>query len=470
MHNTFRGAGLLVAFTLVLLFASAPARAQVPPDAIDLSQATVYNSPSDIASWPVTAAITQLTMAAPDFGLSFEFTKKDSWPDYTPPGWAGSLEYTVWAVVNVNGHWYTSGFIQMWRGRASTGAPLLTIPPGSSVNNFAKNWAYDSRWGAMSYSVSGYQPHAGETVGFFVSAGNARGVGSVTSVRERSNVVTVALPANDTGVFAFAATAPLTAPPPAPTIALPPPSSMLAGDFNGDGQPDILAQSAAGLVTLAMNNGTSFNQLQSPYNGVTSLWRIVGVRDFNGDGRPDLVWQGPTGRVVVWFNNGSAAPTVLDLYTGASVWRVVGVADIDRDGNSDLIWQSPTGQVVVWFMQGLTLLHSDYLWGEASVWRVTGAGDFNGDGDADLLWQAPSGALVVWTLHGMTLASAPTVYGAATPWKVLSVGDLNGDGMPDILWEGPTGQDVVWMMNGLAASDVKYVNKLSTGWQISATP
>jgi len=40
-------------------------------------------------------------------------------------------------------------------------------------------------------------------MGFFVSAGNARGDGGVSSVRERSNVVIISLPAGDNGYFPF---------------------------------------------------------------------------------------------------------------------------------------------------------------------------------------------------------------------------------------------------------------------------
>lgn len=163
-------------------------------DAIDLSKASVFNSPADVASWPVATRITRLTMTpsgARDDGLSLDFSARATWPDYTPPGWDGPIQYTVWAVVKVNGAWVTSGFIQMWRTRASTGAPILT--------DFARNWAYDSRWGPM----AGYSPAAGEELGFFVTAGNARGEGAVTSARERSNVIRVALPAGDTGTFDF---------------------------------------------------------------------------------------------------------------------------------------------------------------------------------------------------------------------------------------------------------------------------
>lgn len=159
-------------------------------DQFNLSTAAVYNSPSDIASWPATGSITQLVMS-PSTGLSFQFTTQNSWPDVVPPGWDGPLQYTVWAVVNVNGSWYTSGFIQMWRGRCCTGAPI--------ISDFARNWAYDARWGPM----MGHQPVPGERMGFFLSAGDARGQSGVSSVRERTNVVMVSLPAGDSGLFTF---------------------------------------------------------------------------------------------------------------------------------------------------------------------------------------------------------------------------------------------------------------------------
>jgi hypothetical protein len=433
-----------------LLFAvlvASPAHAQAARDMIDLSQAGVYNSPTDVASWPITHAITGLHMrptGAFNAGLSFDSSALDAWPDYVPPGFDGPLEYTVWAVININGTWYTSGIIQMWRGRVSTGAPLLT--------DFARNWVYDSRWGPM----RGHQPVVGEQMGFFLTAGNARGVSTVTSVRERTNVVLVSVPAGDTGDFTFSSVSSTRV--------------LLTGDFNNDGQVDIVSQAADGTVSLALNGGTSFNQVASPYNGVVSTWSIVGVADFNGDGRKDLLWQSPTGAVALWLNNGASAPTPLMIYSGVSDWRVKAVADLDHNGSPDLIWQSPSGQLVVWLMSGTTVASSQDLWRFSSDWRVVGAGDFNGDGDADILWQAPNGVLALWLMHGFTFSSGVTIYGAATPWVAISVGDVNGDSKPDIVWRGPTGQVVTWLMNGMTASQTKYLNELVAGWQLSSTP
>jgi hypothetical protein len=46
------------------------------------------------------------------------------------------------------------------------------------------------------------QPAVGERVGFFVVAGNVRGVDDVISVRERSNVVVVPFPDAQGAVYA----------------------------------------------------------------------------------------------------------------------------------------------------------------------------------------------------------------------------------------------------------------------------
>lgn len=176
-------------------------------DAIDLHTAIIHSSPGDIATWAIRAPITRLTMRpGPDRGLTLDSEARGIWPDYTPPGWDGPLQYTVWAGCRIAEQWHLAAFIQMWRTRPSTGAAILQY--------WNSDWAYDrNRWGAMVQ----YRPKAGDEMVFLLSAGNARGMQGPTSLRERTNVVKVELPANDDGVFDF------TGPPPPP----PPPGSAL---------------------------------------------------------------------------------------------------------------------------------------------------------------------------------------------------------------------------------------------------
>ena len=122
-----------------------------------------------------------------------EFTKRDgpgSWPDVAFGAPGDSLEYTLWIVLNINGHWYASGCVEFWRGLDRNGGP---------PSQYAQNWYYDPiRWAPM----TGHQPAPGEQVGFLVTAGDARNNGN-SIVKERSNVVVVPFPAGGGGAFGF---------------------------------------------------------------------------------------------------------------------------------------------------------------------------------------------------------------------------------------------------------------------------
>ncbi len=176
-----------------------------PPTSLDLHQVTLFDNPADLADWPVTTLITDVEFQynGKD-GVHVEFSKRDgagSWPDVTPPGWQGPLEYTLGIVEQIDGQWYGSAAIQFWRNLDAFGGnvasdivsngPCAAFGEASSCQ-IGKNWYYDARWGRL----AGRQPATGETFGIFVAAGNLRGVtdGSQSPARERSNVVLVRMP------------------------------------------------------------------------------------------------------------------------------------------------------------------------------------------------------------------------------------------------------------------------------------
>jgi hypothetical protein len=214
----------LVAFALV----ASPAHAQ---DAIDLHRLHIHSSPTDVADWPVTVTINAIHVRprGPLDGFTFDAAIPDSW-EYHVPGWGvgtscpgdGCLWYTVWPVFNINGELHTAGIVQMFRGRENTGAPWLTD---------WHEWAYArDRWGEL----VDHQPAAGELVGLFLTAGNARDQRTVTSKRERSNLIAFPYPAGDSGEFRFDAPAPQpppsTDPPSPPGGYSPPPSQPMPPD------------------------------------------------------------------------------------------------------------------------------------------------------------------------------------------------------------------------------------------------
>jgi hypothetical protein len=185
-----------------------------PEATLDLHQVTIFDNPPGLADWPVTTRITAVEFQyMGQDGVHVEFSKKDgpdSWPDVTPPGWTGPLQYTVGMAEYIGGQWYGSAAIEFWRDYPALGGnvasdivtkgPCTTFGLGSSCQ-VAKNWYYDGRWG----NLAGYQPATGEMIGIFVVAGNLRGVtdGSQSPVQERSNVVLVPMPGFGGGRYTF---------------------------------------------------------------------------------------------------------------------------------------------------------------------------------------------------------------------------------------------------------------------------
>lgn len=208
---TRRFFGVLV----LILLCAFPAFAQ---DAIDLSRAQIVNAP-DVRTWAPTARITRVSFSG---GVTrVAFTKQDGdgrWPDVTPPGWSGPLQYTLWLFVKTgDGSWAGSGFIQFWHGRDGSGS--AADPDLPSV--YDKHWYYAERWSPI-FGHGQIQP--GEQIGFMVTSGNERDSGGPFSVQERSNVVVFA--ATDNGAYNFDATLPPVVVTPPPVIVVPPTTTV----------------------------------------------------------------------------------------------------------------------------------------------------------------------------------------------------------------------------------------------------
>jgi hypothetical protein len=143
----------------------------------NMSQATIWDNPPDMGSWPEAASITSIHFT--DSAFLVDFDKRDGpgrWPDV---GFgAGSIEYTLGMCLNISSQWNCSAVVQFWYGRE--------LEASGRPDEIGINWFYDNRWGAM----LGHQPAWGETVGVFVAAGNQRDSGN-TIVKERSNVVMI---------------------------------------------------------------------------------------------------------------------------------------------------------------------------------------------------------------------------------------------------------------------------------------
>ena len=254
-----------------------------------------------------------------------------------------------------------------------------------------------------------------------------------------------------------------------------PESFSAQGDFNGDCKSDILWQNgpSGGDLNEWLMNGTTATSSGSPGSAGSPPWFIQGIGDFNGNGEADVLWQNTTtGEVYIWLIKGTSVTSSGSLGAVASEWNIVGVGDFDGDGKADILWKnSSTGQVYIWLMNGTTVASGGSPGTVASDWKVAGIGDFDGNGKADILWQNSStGQIYIFLMNGTTVASGGSP-GSVTPssgWAIQGVGDFDANGKSDILWQNTTsGQVDIWLMNGTTVTSDGSPGTVASGWKIA---
>ncbi|HYA22720.1 MAG TPA: FG-GAP-like repeat-containing protein, partial [Terriglobales bacterium] len=217
------------------------------------------------------------------------------------------------------------------------------------------------------------------------------------------------------------------------------PFEVMTGDFNGDGNLDLVTFDAGGLcpdisVIFGNGNGTFQWPINTPAPYPVSAF---GVGDFNRDGKLDLVTVGQfgsTSEVGILLGNGDGTFQAGATYPILGLPSYVAVADFNGDHKLDLAVSNGDSFVTIFlgngdgtFTQGNK--YAVYLPGEIQ------ASDLNGDGKLDLaVWGENSEGGVVDVLlgNGDGTFQPPTAYSIAKGTGGPVVGDFNGDHQPDL--------------------------------------
>jgi hypothetical protein len=103
-----------------------------------------------------------------------------------------------------------------------------------------------------------------------------------------------------------------------------------------------------------MNGGTVSQSIS--LGSVATVWSVVGIGDFDGNGNLDILWRDTSGNLAIWFLNSSGVVTSsASLGNVPTNWFVAETGDFDGDGKSDILWRDDLGHDVVWFMNGATV-------------------------------------------------------------------------------------------------------------------
>ncbi len=254
-------------------------------------------------------------------------------------------------------------------------------------------------------------------------------------------------------------------------------------DVTGDGVPDIIVGAGpGGSARIAVYDGASGNKVTDflAYPAEFTGGVFVAAGDFDGDGRPDIVLSadqggGPNVRI---FSLQGSNPVLT-----ASFWGIadpnfrggarIAAGDINGDGVDDLVVAAGfTGGPRVAIYDGRTVLsgNPERLVGDFYAFEpnlnngsYVAVGDFDGDGFADVAFGAgPGGGPRVRVAGGRTLIQqgattaldAPLANffagdSATTGGVRVTASDVDGDGVSDLVAAaGQNTQSQVWVYGG----------------------
>lgn len=162
----------------------------------------------------------------------------------------------------------------------------------------------------------------------------------------------------------------------------------------------------------------------------TSDWTIKGSGDFNGDGQPDILWQHKTTRQLgIWLLNGNTVIGGASLPTPSAGWDLIGVADADGDNAPNLFWSQPsTGLAAYWKMAGTSVTGSQTVPSAGSNFQLNLVGNMPGR-PAMPVWKQTDGTNIKMQLD----STFRYFMGTELSNSLAAIGDLDGDGQPELV-------------------------------------
>jgi hypothetical protein len=264
-----------------------------------------------------------------------------------------------------------------------------------------------------------------------------------------------------------------------------PGGDSVPGDFNSDGNPDLLFQnSTTGNLSVWLMNRTKLSEVAPVPDGGDANEFVVGTDDFDADTRTDvLLWNPRSGDLTIWYMSGTRLVRKSTLPFRIDDYEPVSILDFNHDGSPDILFQSQKGNdILVAVMQGETLIAKEPIVFSAELsrtWRVVGTGDFDLDGDDDIVVvhsglrgsrDTADDTLAVILLNGTTGRIQTITQLFDRNWQIRAVADFTGNGSPDLIWEYfPTGAVGVWEMQGLKIGPQYVITGTSTlnrGWHV----
>jgi hypothetical protein len=240
-------------------------------------------------------------------------------------------------------------------------------------------------------------------------------------------------------------------------------TGVAVGDFNGDGKLDIAVVYGFDLARVAVLLGNGDGTFR-PFVPTTAGFQggSIAVGDFNGDGKLDVAVsdnQSATPGVDIMLGNGDGTFKAPVSYATAADPRMVIVADFNGDGKLDLATanaESETISVLLGKGDGTFQAHMDNSTAIAASCISLAAGALRDDKGKDIVAGCQSeGKVVVLLSNGNGTFKAAKAYPVPAGVDIVALGDFNGDGKLDVAVTDGGTYDMVSILPGTGSGTLK---------------
>ncbi|AUG77700.1 hypothetical protein CFP65_2887 [Kitasatospora sp. MMS16-BH015] len=220
-----------------------------------------------------------------------------------------------------------------------------------------------------------------------------------------------------------------------------------AGDFNGDGKVDVVGIDANNNLKLYPGDGAGHVGGGSDMLGSNGLWagfKAIAAGDFNGDGKPDIVGIDANDSLKLYVGDGAGHVSGgSSMLGGNGLWagfKAIITGDFNGDNRLDIAGIDANDSLKLYVGDGAghvsggsSMLGGNGLW---AGFKTITAGDFNGDGRWDVAGIDANNNLKLYVGDGAGHVSGGSdMLGSSGLWTgfhSVMGGDFNGDGKWDV--------------------------------------